>query len=80
VVDHTFELQLDKTQDNESGIYCFSVNHAVIKSQDNVSEWSDMSISKKKLHFHEMMMTVCTRLIRLVGFLQCQLIETTIHG
>jgi hypothetical protein len=44
VVDHMFEFQLDKTQDNESGIYCFSVNHAVIKSQDNVSEWSDMSI------------------------------------
>ena len=41
---------------------------------------SQQFFSRKKLHFHEMMMTVCTRLTRLVGFLQCQLIETTIHG
>jgi hypothetical protein len=53
VVDHTFELQLDKTQDNESGIYCFSVNHAVIKSQDNVSEWSDMSIHELLFIFQQ---------------------------
>ena len=44
VVYHALELQLDKTQNYERGIYCFPVNHAVIKSQDNVSEWSDMSV------------------------------------
>ena len=52
-VDCGFEPGSDQTKDNKIGICCFSARHAALrrkskdwlaKSQENVSEWSDMSI------------------------------------
>ena len=52
-VDRGFELRSGQTKDYEIGICCFSANQAVLKrkskdwlarNQNNVSEWSDMSI------------------------------------
>jgi hypothetical protein len=52
-VDCGFEARLGKTKDYEIGIYCFSAKHVALRSkskdrlsqnQDNMSEWSDMSI------------------------------------
>ena len=48
-----FEPRLDQTKDYKIGICCFSAKHAALRrkskdwsarNQDNVSEWSDMSI------------------------------------
>jgi hypothetical protein len=48
-----FETRLDQTKDCKIGICCFSAKHAALRrkskhwsarNQDNVSEWSDMSI------------------------------------
>jgi hypothetical protein len=53
VVDHVFEPRADKTKDYAIGICCFSTKHASLRrkskdwlarNQDNMSEWSDMSI------------------------------------
>jgi hypothetical protein len=52
-VDCGFESHSDKTKDYKIGICCFSAKHAALRSkckdwlarkQDNVFEWSDMSI------------------------------------
>jgi hypothetical protein len=52
-VDRGFELGSGQTKDYEIGICCFSAKQAVLKrkskdwlarNQNNVSEWSDMSI------------------------------------
>ena len=53
VVDRGFEPQSGQTKDFKIGMCCFSANHAVLRrkskdwlarNQNNVSEWSDMSI------------------------------------
>jgi hypothetical protein len=53
VVDHGFESRLVQIKDCKIGVYCFSAKHAAFMSkskdwlawnQDNVSEWSDMSV------------------------------------
>jgi hypothetical protein len=53
VVDRRFELRLDQTKNYKIGICCFSAKHAALRrkikdwlarNQNNVSEWSDMSI------------------------------------
>jgi hypothetical protein len=53
VVDRGFEPRSGQTKDYQIGICCFSAKHASLRSkskdwlarnQDNVSEWSDMSI------------------------------------
>ena len=53
VVDHVLEPQSGQTKDYKIGICCFSANHTALRSkskdwlarnQNNVSEWSDMSI------------------------------------
>ena len=68
VEDRGFESRSGQTKDYKIGICCFSAKHAVlrrkckhclIRNQDNVSEWSDMSIwwmlflwaSTIKIHF-----------------------------
>ena len=52
-VDRGFELRLGQTKDYKIGICCFSSKHAALRrkskdwlarNQDNVSEWSDISI------------------------------------
>ena len=52
-VDRGFELRSGQTKDYEIGICCFPAKQAVLKrkskdwlarNQNNVSEWSDMSI------------------------------------
>jgi hypothetical protein len=52
-VDHGFEPRSGQTKDYKIGICCFSAKHAALRSkskdwlalnQNNVSEWSDMSI------------------------------------
>ena len=52
-VDHGFEPQSGKTKYYKIGISCFSAKHAALsrkskdllaRNQDNVSEWSDISI------------------------------------
>jgi hypothetical protein len=52
-VDRGFEPRSGQTKDYEIGICCFSSKHAALRrkskhwlarNQDNVSEWSDMSI------------------------------------
>ena len=52
-VDRGFEPRSGQTKDYKIGIYCFSAKHAALRSkskdwlariQNNVSEWSDMSI------------------------------------
>ena len=52
-VDHGFESRSGQTKDYKIGICCFSAKHATLsrkskdllaQNQDNVSEWSDMSI------------------------------------
>ena len=54
-VDHGFEPRLGQAKDNKFGICCFSAKHITLRSkskdwlarnQDNVSEWSDMSIHR----------------------------------
>ena len=51
-VDRGFEPRSDQTKDYTIGICCFSAKHAALRrkikdwlarTQDNVSEWSDMS-------------------------------------
>ena len=53
VVDHVLEPRSGQTKDYKIGICCFSANHTALRSkskdwlarnQNNVSEWSDMSI------------------------------------
>ena len=53
-VDREFEHRSGQTKDYNIGIRCFSAKHAALKSkpkdwlvrnQNNVSEWSDMSTS-----------------------------------
>ena len=53
VGDREFESRSDQTKHYKIGIYCFSSKHASLskkskdglaRNQDNVSEWSDMSI------------------------------------
>ena len=53
VVDSGFEPRSGQTKDNLIGMCCFSAKHAELKrkskdwlarNQNNVSEWSDMSI------------------------------------
>ena len=53
VVDRGFEPRLGQTKDYQIGICCFSAKHAALRrkskdwlaqNQNNVSEWSDMSI------------------------------------
>jgi hypothetical protein len=53
VVDHGFEPRSGQTKDYKIGICCFSAKHAALRrksknwlarNQNNVSEWSDMSI------------------------------------
>ena len=52
VVDRGFEPRSGQTKDYEIGICCFSAKHAcwrknkdwLARNQNNVSEWSDMSI------------------------------------
>jgi len=54
VVDRGFEFRSDQTKDYKIGMCCFSANHAALKrksttdrlaqKQDNVSEWSNVSI------------------------------------
>ena len=55
VVDHGFEPRSGQTKDYKIGICCFSAKHAVLRrkskdrlawNQNNVSEWSDMSIRR----------------------------------
>ena len=45
-VDHGFEPRSGQTKDHKIDISCFSAKHTALrrKNQDNVSEWSDMSI------------------------------------
>jgi hypothetical protein len=52
-VDCVFEPRSSQTKDNTIGICCFSAKHAALRrkskdwlarNQNNVSEWSDMSI------------------------------------
>jgi hypothetical protein len=52
VVDCEFEPQSSQTKDYKIGLCCFSTKHAalrikskdwLVKNQDNVSEWNDMS-------------------------------------
>jgi hypothetical protein len=52
-VDRGFEPRSGQTKDYKIGIYCFSAKHAALRSkskdwlariQNNVSEWSNMSI------------------------------------
>jgi hypothetical protein len=52
-VDRGFEPRSDQTKDYEIGICCFSAKNAALRrkskdwlarNQENVSEWSDMSI------------------------------------
>ena len=52
-VDRGFEHRSGQTKDYKIGICCFSAKHATLRrkgqdwlarNQDNVSEWSDMSI------------------------------------
>ena len=52
-VDRGFEPRSGQTKDYKIGICCFSAKHAALRSkstdwlvriQDNVSEWGDMSI------------------------------------
>jgi hypothetical protein len=52
-VDRGFEPQSSRTKDYKIGICCFTANHATLRSkskdwlarnQNNVSEWSDMSL------------------------------------
>ena len=54
-VDRGFEPQSGQTKDYNNGMCCFSANHAALRrkskdllarNQDNVSEWSDMSIRR----------------------------------
>jgi hypothetical protein len=54
VVDREFEPWSSQTKDYKIGICCFSVKNAALRSkskdllarnQNNVSEWSDMSLS-----------------------------------
>ena len=54
-VDRGFEPQSGQTKDYKIGIWCFSAKHAAIRRknkdlvagyQNNVSEWSDMSIHR----------------------------------
>ena len=51
-VDRGFEPQSDQTKDYTIGLCCFSAKHAalrikskdwLVRNQDNVYEWSDMS-------------------------------------
>ena len=51
-----FELRSGQTKDYKIGICCFSAKHAALRSkskdwlalnQNNVSEWSDMSIRER---------------------------------
>ena len=58
-VDRGFESRSGQTNDYKIGICCFSTKHAALRrkskdwfarNQDNVSEWSDMSI--RGLLFH----------------------------
>jgi hypothetical protein len=58
-VDRGFESRSGQTNDYKIGICCFSIQHAALRrkskdwfarNQDNVSEWSDMSI--RGLLFH----------------------------
>ena len=53
VVDRGFQLWSDQAKDYKIGICCFSAKHTVLRrkskdwlarNQNNVSEWSDMSI------------------------------------
>ena len=53
-VNREFQPQLGQTKDYQIGICCFSAKHAALRrnskdwlawNQDNVYEWSDMSIS-----------------------------------
>ena len=52
-VDRGFEPRSGQTKDSKMCMYCFSAKHAALRreskdwlawSQDNVSEWGDMSI------------------------------------
>ena len=52
-VDRGFEPRSDQTKDYKIGICCFSAKHEalrrkskdwLVRNQDNVSEWGDMSI------------------------------------
>ena len=52
-IDRGFEPRTDQTKDFKIGICCFSAKHAALRrkskdwlarNQNNVSEWSDMSI------------------------------------
>ena len=54
-VDRGFEPKSGQTKDYNNGMCCFSANHATLRrkgkdwlarKQDNVSEWSDMSIRR----------------------------------
>ena len=54
-VDREFEPQSGQTKDYDNGICCFSANRVALRrkskdwlarNQDNVSEWSDMSICR----------------------------------
>jgi hypothetical protein len=54
-VDHRFEPRSGQTKDYKIGICCFSAKHAVLRrkskdrlawNQNNVSEWSNMSIRR----------------------------------
>jgi len=54
---------LGKTKDYKIGICCFSAKHAALRrkskdwlaqNQDNVSEWSDMSILSTDCNFSEL--------------------------
>ena len=53
VVDRVFETRSGQTKDNTVGMCCFSAKHEVLRiknkhwlalNQDNVSDWSDISI------------------------------------
>ena len=54
-IDREFETRSDQTKDYQVGICCFSAKYAAVlwrnskdglaRTQDNVSEWGDMSIS-----------------------------------
>ena len=53
-IDRVFEYRLGQTKDYEIDICCFSAKHEALTmkrkdllawNEDNVSEWSDMSIS-----------------------------------
>jgi len=54
-IDRAFESRSDQTKDYKNGICCFSDKHAAIRrkskdwlarNQNNVPEWSDMSICR----------------------------------